>query len=682
MMSLDTETTGVDFHHGAKPFFVTACRPGEDPIYWEWDVDPITREPQATLEDLEEIEQLLVSEDEWVLQNAKFDYHALQWLGIENWDWSKVKDTLIAGHLLGTNLPHDLTSMVKRELNQDIQPFEDKLQIAVLEARKVATKRFPKWKIAKEGLPMMPSAKGGSKKQAKGVASDKPWKFDTWLPRAIAKACEYPANHLWWTVLSDYANVDSESTVALWPVQQEQIQKRGLWEIFETRMKLLPIAAKMEHRGVSLSRERLEAYYNRFSSEVEDASNTCRNIAKIAYGYDLILSGKGSGKSVPGFMFDELKVPVVKRTEKGNPSLDADALESLEATLPAGGFPSVFVKNLLVRKKYAKALEAMAGYKRFWLLNKETGEKDQQLWYRLFAHLNPTGTNTLRWSSSNPNEQNISKQEGANLRWIFGPDPGREWWSLDAQNVELRIPAFEAGETELINVFLRPQDAPYYGSYHLVVFDALHPELFKKYGVAVKDLFESTWYQWVKNGNFAMIYGCQERKADETFRVPGAYKILQHRFPKIAKLAEKQKALAKRHGYVETIPDMSVCPDRGYPILAKRSEYGSILPTTPLNYHISGTAMWWTGKAMIRCDAMLEEWNKAAFDGHIILQVHDEMVFDFPKAACPVKDPANSNLGRARVMQRLMEMGGNDIGLPTPVGIKYHPENWDARIKI
>ena len=146
--------------------------------------------------------------------------------------------------------------------------------------------------------------------------------------------------------------------------------------------------------------------------------------------------------------------------------------------------------------------------------------------------LNCCGTDTLRWSSSQPNEQNISKLEGFNLRYAFGPAPGREWWSLDAQNIELRITAYEADEEELVEVFLHPERPPYFGSYHLVVFDVLHPDLFAKHGESCKNIFASTWYQWTKNGNFALIYGAQKETADRTYRVSGAYEKIRRRFRK------------------------------------------------------------------------------------------------------------------------------------------------------
>jgi hypothetical protein len=72
----------------------------------------------------------------------------------------------------------------------------------------------------------------------------------------------------------------------------------------------------------------------------------------------------------------------------------------------------------------------------------------------------------------------------------------------------------------------------------------------------------------------------------------------------------------------------------------------------------------------------LVDWRKRGFDAWLCLQVHDELVFDFPKAGDPRRDRKGSNLGRARVLQKLMEESGTNIGVPTPVAVEYHPDSW------
>lgn len=311
---------------------------------------------------------------------------------------------------------------------------------------------------------------------------------------------------------------------------------------------------------------------------------------------------------------------------------------------------------------------------------------DQTGWLILHPNLNPTGTDTLRWSSQSPNEQNISKKEDFNLRYCFGPAPGREWWSCDAQNIELRIPAYEAGEQAMIDLFEKPDEAPYYGSNHLLAFDTLHPEVLLLDGLEafkkVKKTYASTWYQWTKNGNFAVQYGAQESSgtADLAYHVPGAQTKIAKRLGKIADLNRKMIEHANKYGYVETIPDKTVNPNRGYPLLCTRSNWGKIVETVPLSYHVQGTAMWWTCKAMIRCSPFLQSISTRRRPYFIVLQVHDEMVFDFPKGEGT--EPWKTNLKYIKECVRLMELGGDDISIPTPVSCEYHPETWSEGISI
>ena len=130
---------------------------------------------------------------------------------------------------------------------------------------------------------------------------------------------------------------------------------------------------------------------------------------------------------------------------------------------------------------------------------------------------------------------------------------------------------------------------------------------------------------------------------------------------------------ARRYGYVETIPDVTVDPDRGYPIMCSRTEQGGILTTTPLNYKVQGTAMWCTTKAMVRCDSQIAKWHrrKEVFP-KMILQVHDELIFSFRKRE-------GGNFRYVKKLAKLMQQSGDDIGIPLPVSISYHPNNWGQK---
>lgn len=733
MISLDTETTGLDLRHAARPFFVTICKDDGTQIYYEWPVDPLTREPHIPQEDIADIKCLIKGSTTEIiaLQNAKFDAAALDTIGISRFPWERVWDTIIAGHLLCSNKPHNLTDMAIQYLGINIEPYEKRLQEAVKECRRRVQQArlrirkrqktleeidytFEKWFIAASGAPGMPSAGKDT------------WKEDMWLPAAFALWTCLPEEHHYWSVLRDYSNADSSVTLMLMKCMESEIKRRGLWEIYLERLKALPVAYTMEKRGVTVNASNLVHIRGLYKTEVERLGRVCVGIAD-SLGHTLELpKGASPNNSLRTFFFDVLKVEKLrgKKAKTDAPTLDKGAMEHYLLTLPAHSKALTFVRALLSKRARDTSLAYMAAYERFWKPTADAG------WYVLHPSLNPTGTDTLRWSSSNPNEQNISKKDSEcqkckgegcdacggsgielySVRMCFGPAPGREWWSCDGKNLELRIPSYEADEREMITLFEKPNEPPYFGSNHLLNFHTAYPDIWEdmlskvgldKVGLKCKKDYGSTWYQWCKNGGFALQYGGGKQTVDLAFHKAGVYELLSSRFARLlgpGGLNERCIRFAEKYGYVETMPDKSIDPKRGYPLMCTRTEWGKILNTVPLNYRVQGTACWWMMRAMNRCQEQLDEWNKLnscfgplAHGGyHIALQVHDELVFDFPKTArSPVDDyelekkgtilksgPNSSNLWRIRVLQKLMEKGGEDIGVPTPVSAEYHAETW------
>ena len=681
LKSGDSETTGVDHHHGARAFLVTTADENGDIAFWEADVDPYTRMPKWTEEDLDEIEAEFDSADELIFQNPRFDVRAFSNLRpriASNWRWDVTRDTLLAGHLLASNQPHDLTSMALIYTGVNIQHLEDEMEVHVKEARKLAKSDYPNWRLAKAGDPSMPSAK------------DTVWKFDMWLPRAIAQEKAYDSDHPWWTCTSNYANGDTVVTLPLYLKMKQLLIKRNLWDIYLTRLKLLPVIYKMETRGVHISKKRTLEIGKKLTTESDNLHAECLELADHEIE---TLPVNGVSNALKHVIFDKFGLVSNKKTPKKQASMDKTVLEHWMATLDEDSKPYKFIFNLRQYRRRKTALGFIKSYDKFWL---STCNRDINL---LFPSLNPTGTDTLRFSSNNPNSQQISKQEDVNLRFCFGPAAGREWWSLDAKNIELRLPAYESGEAILIDLFERPDDPPYYGSTHFLNFHTIYPDLWKeavkevgveKAGNLIKKKYAATWYQWCKNGNFAIQYGAvnieDEAKwgtADRAYHKKGAHSLLQARFNNLQKLNRKQIDFANKHGYVETMPDRTVDPARGYPLLCTRSSYGKVLETVPLSYHVQGTAMWWMSKAMIRVQEYLDQLNAASTKGYfMVMQVHDELVLDFPSGKG--SDPWKSNLPKIRKIQRVMAQGGQDLVCPvkTPVGCEYHSTSWATGLTL
>lgn len=683
MIALDTETTGVDFNHASRPFFVTTCTADGDQVFWEWDVDPLTRRVLVPDGDVAEIAAHLRANAPYVLQNPKFDVHALRTVGL--WDevdvdefWNNVDDTLTAGHVLASGMPHDLTSMTLQYADVDIEPLERALEAAVKECRRLVAREFPAWRVSREDDVDAPSVKG------------KAWAADYWLPRAYAIAAHLPAGHAWWTVLRDYANADSYATLAVWRQQERLLGKRKLTAIYREKRKLLRIAYDMECGGLTVVGSEVGELVGEYKERSADLERECVSIAR-ARDFDLVLPKSGRNASLNAFVFDVLQLEKIRdrKAKTDAPTLNRAAIDHYLDTLDAESDAWRFVSALAQKRSLDTALQYVDGYSRFWLPMR--GYEDGRQWFVVYPTLNPNGTATLRWSSRGPNEQSISKKEHFNLRRCFGALPEYEWWSFDAAGIEDCIPTFESKQDELMEIFLAPDKPPYYGSNHLLRFHTVYPDLwdaavkevgFDKAGPYVKKKYASTWYKYAKCGGFCMQYGGQEALADATFHRKGSYARIRSRLSKLTELSDRWKAFAHRHGYVETIPDRTVDPTRGYPMQCSRGDSGFISPTIPFAYHVQGTAMQWTNKAMVRVDELLAQWRRDGFNARIVMQVHDELVVEFPRRGDPRKTPGRGNLPRAREVQRVMSLGGDDIGVPTPVGAEYHPRTWAEGVAL
>lgn len=693
IIALDTETTGLDTFHGCLPFFVTICtdeqlKKQESPYYWEWDVDPLTRRPIIPEGDIERILELVRSADKVILQNAKFDILALNEVDnrfYEEWDWDKTYDTMYAGHTISSIENRGLGDMALNYLGIDITEYENNLHAVIKDVIKEINKsdylELQTWKLAKVGMKGLPSQ------------DNKAWACDYWLPKAYAKYTELPSDHIYNTCLREYALVDSMVTLSLWFEQEKILKHLGRYAQFERRMKVLRIAADMELRGVTTNSERHSEIETRYTKESIDMGERCSAIAENTYKHRLQFpKGSAVNNNLRELLLNKMKLRPIynEKAKTASPTLNKDALNIYLEESEDNTEQKDFISNLLTKRKKDKTLSDLETYTRFRKLVKGST-------YRLHPNLHPTGPKTLRWSCSNPNEQNISKGEqycvrclgdgeflgdecplckGSgvdpySVRYILGPAEGREWWSLDAKNIELRIPFYLSGDKTLTDLFERPDDPPYFGSYHFAIFDLLHPEKYKEHGVKVKKLsvYGSTWYQWVKNGNFAVQYGAGDRTADKAFHVPGARKRIKERFSKLEALNQSKICEADRNGFIKT--------QYGYPLALTRNEFSTISPTLPLSYFVQGTAMDWEERGMIRCFDQLNKWRaEDDFDAFITMQVHDECVFDMPYK------PDMGNLPRVRKLASLFEIAGQEIGIPIPVGIEYHRVHWGEGVTV
>lgn len=714
MFSYDTETTGTDLWHGCLPFFfaITHSLPEKEEglnEWYEWDVDPFTRQPKVNYEELNQLCDCLCS-GPVVMHNANFDILAtekiLQFAKVDyslDWLWENIEDTCIASHVLENLWSHSL-----KELRNSLLLIDDyrqnNLRIATNHARRIVrTKTFIKahgeWRIADSSDPHWPAVDKAPKEKNEEISGW--WYLDTWLPRAIAtlapeflpkenneqsinpnhsdrnndkrnqlptrkRKAGYRRNgecesrdsgllpstkaHSWSTVLRDYALEDSESTIVLWELLQRELHRAGLWEQYTERKRLLKVTHDMVKEGVTVTPQihtDAERYINKAKTEEEkavkilssdDKEKTPEQDINIQSDKPTEINIR-SDKQLQKALFQNRGLPILVKTETGQPSVAAPVLKALWL-MSEDDETSRLLQSILLSRNNEKAAGYLSSYRKW--ATKAT----------IHPSINITGTKFTRQSLSSPNLQNIGTgkeladgQIDYNLREDFGPLPGNKWLSYDYSNIELRIWGYECGNKEFIWCF--ENDTPV----HYLIACELHPELKNMPPEIYK---EDKRYKRTKNGNFAIIYGSSPNKADITYGVPGAYERLSKRFPEVRQFTEKLFGQVKSRGYIETLT--------GYRLHIPYND-----PHKSVSGKVQGTAGAIIGRAMSDCHEALE--SRPELKTKMILQIHDELVFK-----AQVSNPYDQEI--KELIRHNMEKQGERIGIPLPVGGKEHLVNW------
>jgi DNA polymerase I len=382
----------------------------------------------------------------------------------------------------------------------------------------------------------------------------------------------------------------------LWAMAPRALAEVGLASLYEDiERPLIGVLAEMERHGIRIDQVRL----GEFSRELEvHLERTTREIFALA-GEEFNI---GSPKQLAYILFEKLKLPPVRRTKTGY-STDADVLEQLALghELPA----RIIEHRTLAKLKstYADALPM--------LVNPTTG--------RLHTSFNQLVAATGRLSSSNPNLQNIPVRTelGRRIRAAFVPDAGWRFVAADYSQIELRILAHASGEESLIEAFRRGEDihARTASEVFGVPLDAVTPEQ--------RDVAKTT--------NFAVIYGVTafglSRGLDMSTKQ--AQEFLDRffaRHPKVKAYLGRTVAEGRERGFVATLlgrrrylPELR----SGNPNLRG---FGERMAT---NAPIQGTAADLVKIAMVR---MAHELRAHRLESRMLLQVHDELLFEAPAA--------------------------------------------------
>ena len=605
-LAIDCETTSTDFRRGARPFFISMCDEGGETRGWRAEVDCKTREVYWPYHYKQEVQEYLDSYIP-VFHNAKFDIKALESIGLHV-DISSYEDTLLASHAISSIDKHGLKELAVKYLRYT-DTDELKLQKAVCRARLKAKKLG--WTLGVD--------RKGTKQP----------KWDYWMPEQIDSTSHE---------LRKYAFGDVERTILLWGIYKELLEAEDLMKGYRNEKELQKVVMKVENNGITLSKDRISAVSSFLSRNKTPHLGKMQFVAKKCFKKEI---NPDSNDDLKAIIYEDFGLEVLKRTEKGAPSLDKEALKELYEKLEEGTYEYKFMRHLLTSKAYVSGVRYLAGYK--CLLHDLCDE-----WGVLYASFNQSGTGTSRFSSSNPNGQNIGKKTkytvGAKeiyvpkLREVFGPLPGYRWLSLDYSQIELRIFAVVSGEQGLIDALNAGYD------FHGYVAS----RIFNKSMEEVTDQERTI----AKNVNFALIFGAGEAKVNATAGIDNAYELFANQFPNAHAFMAKVIKEVRETGYVRTLD--------GY-----RLSIPYETPYKAVNYLVQGSAGRIIKQAMLDLDKELD-WQ----DATMIMQIHDELIFNLRGDS-----EYNSPKFVRRIMD-IMEDSGRRLGVNTPVSAEIIDTDW------
>src|SRR3990167_4480812 len=361
----------------------------------------------------------------------------------------------------------------------------------------------------------------------------------------------------------------------------------------------MPILANMEFHGVLIDADMLKKQSEELAGRILELEKRVYKQAKQEFNL-------GSPKQLQEILFQQMKLPVLKKTPTGAPSTDEEVMQELALDFELPKHIVEFRKLSKLKSTYTDALPA--------LINKKTG--------RVHTSYNQAVTSTGRLSSTNPNLQNIPirTEEGRKIRQAFIAPKNCKIVSADYSQIELRIMAHLSKNPGLLKAFEKKQD----------VHTATAAEVFN---VDINDVTHDM-RRHAKAINFGLLYGMSAFGLAKQLGVAReqaqAYMDLYFaRYPNVHGYMEKAREFAKKNGYVETLFGRRLfIPE----INASNHMRKMAAERAAINAPLQGTAADIIKLAMICIDQKIKK-NKLPMT--MIMQVHDELVFEVEKNAVP-----------------------------------------------
>ena len=391
-----------------------------------------------------------------------------------------------------------------------------------------------------------------------------------------------------------YAAEDAEVTLrlhqTLWPRLLEETEREQLFR--DVEMPLLEVLGRIERNGVKVDVTMLQRQSQELAVKIEAIEKEAFDEAGDPFNLS-------SPKQIQEILYGKLELPVLKKTPKGQPSTAEPVLQELaqDYRLP----------QLILEYRSMSKLKSTYTDKLPQEINARTG--------RIHTSYHQAVAVTGRLSSSDPNLQNIPirTEEGRRIRQAFVADDGNLLLAADYSQIELRIMAHLSGDEGLLQAFRSGED----------VHRATAAEVF---GVEPESV-TTEQRRSAKAINFGLIYGMSAfglaKQLNTTRHVAQTYVDLYfERYPGVKQYMEQTQEQARQQGYVETLFGRRLyLPE----INARNGQRRQYAERTAINAPMQGTAADIIKRAMIAVD---RELSSNALDAKMIMQVHDELVFE------------------------------------------------------
>ncbi|MGL1039153.1 DNA polymerase I [Vibrio vulnificus] len=399
----------------------------------------------------------------------------------------------------------------------------------------------------------------------------------------------------------------------------------------EIEVPLVPVLSRMERTGVLIDDMKLSAQSQEIAVRLGELEQKAYEIAGQPFNMN-------SPKQLQTILFEQMSLPVIKKTPSGTPSTAEEVLQELALDYP---LPSVIMEYrglAKLKSTYTDKLPKM--------INPHTG--------RVHTSYHQAVTATGRLSSTDPNLQNIPirNEEGRRIRQAFVAPHGYKILAVDYSQIELRIMAHLSGDQALLDAFQQGKD----------IHAATAAEIM---GVSIEQV-SSEQRRRAKAVNFGLIYGMSAFGLAKQLGIPRgeaqAYmdKYFE-RYPGVMQYMEDTRSNASQHGYVETIFGRRLhLPE----ITSRNVMRRKAAERAAINAPMQGTAADIIKKAML----LVDQWIQEEGNGRVklLMQVHDELVFEVEES-CLTEIESK--------VQQLMESAAQlNVPLVAEAG---HGDNWD-----